>query len=240
MSLSGHMLFILARNFEITTKVSNKTNSLYYAVAFSCRSKDRSPVPSYYTIILEPLDGHQEQNLMINISVERSGEMVNMSVDGEIPTKTLWNASLLAYGCQSDTVVKGVELSESTTVVESNVEIQSCLDNFVVIFSGTHDIQNISVTSPQPGEVRVTGDFIDGSTATGLLIIIYSLTNDSDVHYITGGSILQKSVDINVTALLGGNYSISVFVVEENELPFERVAASPKLIAVETSKIVPS
>ena len=49
---------------------------------------------------------------MINISVERSGEMVNMSVDGEIPTKTLWNASLLAYGCQSDTVVKGVELSE--------------------------------------------------------------------------------------------------------------------------------
>ena len=63
-------------------------------------------------MVLEPLDGHQEQNLMINISVERSGEMVNMSVDGEIPTKTLWNVSLLAYGCQSDTVVKGVELSE--------------------------------------------------------------------------------------------------------------------------------
>ena len=75
-------------------------------------------------MILEPLDGHQEQNLMINISVERSGEMVNMSVDGEIPTKTLWNASLLAYGCQSDTVVKGVELSEAMT------EIQSCLQNY--------------------------------------------------------------------------------------------------------------
>ena len=71
-------------------------------------------------MILEPLDGHQEQNLMINISVERCGEMVNMNVDGEIPTKTLWNASLLAYGCQSDTVVKGVELSKSMT------EIQSC------------------------------------------------------------------------------------------------------------------
>ena len=74
--------------------------------------QNEAPVPSYYTMILEPLDGHQEQNLMINISVERSGEMVNMSVDGEIPTKTLWNASLLAYDCQSDTVVKGVELSE--------------------------------------------------------------------------------------------------------------------------------
>ena len=46
---------------------------------------------------------------------------MNMSVDGEIPTKTLWNALLLAYGCQSDTVVKGVELSEFI------IAIQSCL-----------------------------------------------------------------------------------------------------------------
>ena len=90
----------------------------------------------------------------------------------------------------------------------------------------------------------MTGDFIDGSTATGLLIIIYSLTNDSDVHYIyiARGSMLQqsKSVDMNVTGLAGGEYSISVFVVEENGLPFERVATSPKLVAVETSKIVPN
>ena len=35
-----------------------------------------------------------------------------MSVDGEIPPKTLWNASLLAYGCESDTVTKGVQLSK--------------------------------------------------------------------------------------------------------------------------------
>ena len=98
-------------------------------------------------------------------------------------------------------------------------------------FPGTHDIQNISVTSPQPGDVRVTGDFIDGSTATGLLIIIYSLTNDTNVHYIVGG---------HNSGLAGGEYKTSVFVVEENGLPFERVATSPKLVAVETSKIVPS
>ena len=107
---------------------------------------------------------------------------------------------------------------------------------------GTHDIQNISVTSPQPGEVRVTGDFIEGSTATGLLIIIYSLTNDSDVQYITGGSTLQqpRNVHVSVPGLASGEYGISVFVVEENGLPFERVATSPKLVTVETSKIIPS
>ena len=88
----------------------------------------------------------------------------------------------------------------------------------------------------------MTGDFIDGSTATGLLIIIYSLTNDSDVHYITRGSMSQqpRNVHVSVPGLAGGEYGISVFVVEENGLPFERVATSPKLVAVETSKIVPS
>ena len=49
---------------------------------------------------------------------------------------------------------------------------------------------------------------------------------------------LQKSVDMNVVGLLGGNYSMSLFVVEENGLPFERVATSPKHVAVESSKIV--
>ena len=73
-------------------------------------------MPSYYTLILKPLDGHIDHNLMINISVQRSGELVNMSVDGEIPSETLWNASLLAYGCESDTVMKNVELSKYSSV----------------------------------------------------------------------------------------------------------------------------
>ena len=74
-------------------------------------------MPSYYTLILEPLDGHIDHNSMINISVQRSGELVNMSVDGEIPPKTLWNASLLAYGCKSDTVTERVELSKFSGVL---------------------------------------------------------------------------------------------------------------------------
>ena len=91
-----------------------------------------------------------------------------------------------------------------------------------------------------PGEVRVTGNFLNGSTATGLLIIIYSLTNDSDVHYNAGGSTSQqpRNVHVSVPGLAGGEYSISVFVVEGNGLPFERVATSPKLVAMERGKIV--
>ena len=42
---------------------------------------------------------------------------MNMSVDGEIPSKTLWNASLLAYGCESHTVTKVVEFSKFSSVL---------------------------------------------------------------------------------------------------------------------------
>ena len=97
-------------------------------------------------------------------------------------------------------------------------------------YIGTHDIQNISVTSPQPGEVRVTGDFIDGSTATGLLIIIYSANN-------TEYQLFQVRVKLEavISGLLGGNYEVSVFVVEENGLPFSRAASKPKQITISSA-----
>ena len=77
-------------------------------------------------------------------------------------------------------------------------------------------------------EVRVTGDFINGSTATGLLIMVYSLTDDSDVNYIYNS--YEQSIVASMTGLTGSQYGVSVFVVEENGLPFSRVAAIPNLI----------
>ena len=61
-------------------------------------------------MILESLDGLQ-QNLEINVTVERNGEMVDMSIDEPLSSKSLWKASVLAYGCESDTVVDDAELS---------------------------------------------------------------------------------------------------------------------------------
>ena len=61
-------------------------------------------------MILESLDGLQ-QNLEINVTLERNGEMVDMSIDEPLPSKSLWKASVLAYGCESDTVVDDAELS---------------------------------------------------------------------------------------------------------------------------------
>ena len=104
---------------------------------------------------------------------------------------------------------------------------------------GTHDIQNISVTSPHPGEIRVTSELINGSTATGALIIIYSLTNDSDVHYVIITADPERTVAIDASVsvgLNGGEYGVSIFALENGGLPFIRVAALPKTVQVNGSE----
>ena len=62
---------------------------------------------------LESLDGIGLGFIIVNITVERNGEMIGMSIEEPLPPKTLWNVSVQAYGCEADTVVKGVELSKS-------------------------------------------------------------------------------------------------------------------------------
>ena len=98
---------------------------------------------------------------------------------------------------------------------------------------GTHDIQNISVSSPQLGEIRVTSDFIDGSTATGVLLILYSPTNDSDIHYVLENYEQSRSIDINVTALTSTQYGVSTFVLDNDQV-FPRVVALPEHVTVQS------
>ena len=64
---------------------------------------------------------------------------------------------------------------------------------------GTLAIQNVSVTFPLPGQIRVTGHFVDGFTATGVILIIYSLNNNSNVHYIDKDK-EQRSVSVTIMA----------------------------------------
>ena len=94
--------------------------------------------------------------------------------------------------------------------------------------AGTHEIQNVSVTT-KCGEIRVMGTWVDGSTATGALIIVYSLTNDSDVHYIATG--LEQGIGVNVTELHGSRYGVSAFVLEDG-VPFNRTVAMPKSVSL--------
>jgi hypothetical protein len=99
---------------------------------------------------------------------------------------------------------------------------------------GTHDIQNVIVTvhPSHPGTIQLTGDFVDGSGATGVLWVVYLLNNDSDIQYIyMAKQPGQNSISINVTGLAGIEYGVSSFALE-NGLLFPRVVASPTNITV--------
>ena len=61
-------------------------------------------------MILESLDGREE--LVTNITVERNGEMIHIRVKEIVPPNSLWRASILAYGCESDRIVTNYELSK--------------------------------------------------------------------------------------------------------------------------------
>ena len=95
---------------------------------------------------------------------------------------------------------------------------------------GTHEFQNISVTSFVPGEIAIAGDFIAGSEAMGILIITHAISNDSITNYtfIPRSMIGEKSI----MGLSSNQYSVSVFVVEGNGLPFNRTATRPQVVSV--------
>ena len=99
-------------------------------------------------------------------------------------------------------------------------------DQFFLL--GSHDFQNFSVSSPSPGEVTVAGDFISGSLAIGILVIVYA--NDSNIQYeFIPRSEIPKAF---VTSLPDGRYEVSVYVVEENGSPFRRSAALPRNVSL--------
>ena len=75
------------------------------------------PVPSYYKMTLESLDGRED--LDTNITVERNGKVIDMHVQESVPPNSLWRASILAYGCERHRIVTNYELSKlSVNLVE--------------------------------------------------------------------------------------------------------------------------
>ena len=76
------------------------------------------------------------------------------------------------------------------------------------------------------------GDFVDGSGATGVLWIVCSLTNDSDIQYLhVAKQKEQNNISMNVTGLTGTKYGVSTFALE-NELPLPRVVTLPTNVTI--------
>ena len=80
----------------------------------------------------------------------------------------------------------------------------------------------------------MTGYFIQRSTATGVLIAVLT-TSDIYFHSITKKQD-QLHLEGTISSVVGGDHNVSVFVVEEDGLPFSRTAAIPQIVSVVESK----
>ena len=87
----------------------------------------------------------------------------------------------------------------------------------------------MSLSSLQPGEIEISGDFVEGTNATGALVIVYSQT-DGRTHYHLAPRAQSKRLEARVVADLRGAYMVSIFTMQENGLPFERVVTTPAVI----------
>lgn len=101
---------------------------------------------------------------------------------------------------------------------------------------GTHDVQNISVIATSDG-IQIEGHYIDNSEARGLLVIMYNVRDPVPQYYLItrhkGGPKRRKiHYRLNVDA---GEWSVSIFVVENNRLPFSRVASPPATVFIPNS-----
>ena len=113
------------------------------------------------------------------------------------------------------------------------------LDMSCSLLLGTHDIYNISVTSPSPGEVRVTGYLIDGSSTIGILVVVYSVTEDSCVHYkFVPHDTKQHEVYAVMMGPSNGLYKVTVYVMEESGLPFQRAAGRPRSVWINGNLLI--
>ena len=66
-------------------------------------------------------------------------------------------------------------------------------------------------------------------------MVVYSFINSSsqDIHYIAKQAKFDR-IRLNVSGLTGAEYGVSTFALE-NGLPFPRVVASPRNVAISNS-----
>ena len=124
----------------------------------------------------------------------------------------------------------------SPAACSKDILLLLCLmDSCSSIPAGTHEVQNVSVISPQPGEIRVTGELIDGTTATGVLAVV-SNGSENYYHFISCESD-KLLIEDSILGVVGGRYITSVFTVMKNGLPFQRVATRPRVVSVKTGML---
>ena len=73
-------------------------------------------MPSSYTVQLESLDGLENLKCKTT-NVTTEDDLVVLEVNHRLPLNRLWICTVLAYNCQQNTILSGVELSKCISML---------------------------------------------------------------------------------------------------------------------------
>ena len=68
-------------------------------------------IPSSYTLSLQSFDGLGDMDNVETTAIVEPGRL-NLNVVSGLPFGRLWNCTILAYGCQEDSILSGIQLSK--------------------------------------------------------------------------------------------------------------------------------
>ena len=143
---------------------------------------------------------------------------------------------MLAYGCREHPVTSGHELSKEISY--SYLVIHALSQEHHFLYTGTHDVQEIVLTSATG--VYISGAFVERSTATGILAVVYAVTEPDTLRYYLSvpRSFEQQRTSAVFECIPRGKYNVSLFAVEESDLPFNRAATKVRTLSVDQGRNV--
>ena len=110
---------------------------------------------------------------------------------------------------------------------------------YYLLYTGTHDIQEIALTSATGG-VNISGAFVEHSTATGILVVVCTVTESDTLNYylFVPRSFEQQRTSAVLECIPSGTYNVSLFTVEESDLPFNRAATKVRTLSIDQGRNV--
>ena len=80
--------------------------------------------------------------------------------------------------------------------------------------------------------------FVQGATAVGILVIVYPFdhVNVSVYYFEAFKTMTTNTIATTPSGLSAGQYTISVFILEDSGLPFNRSASAPKRLFVQNGE----
>ena len=229
----------IIKNIKINVK-NWHASSCIIMLFYHMQSSYSDIAPDIFTVSLESVNGTMLPNFTSPTILTANTVIFDIK---DVPYGDLWYCRIYASRCSNSILV-----SEITSLSEYNYNVRPIslyhntlrlrpkhnhnnimipIDHWTSINSiGTFDFQDVKFSNNQNG-VLVLCDFIEGSEAAGILIIAYSVTDSSNIHYGVIPRKDQDSVVGGLACLPEGEYNVLLFVIRDNGIPHTTPAQFP-------------